>query len=149
MKLSHVLWGHPKSAGHGGEVWQNVVHWRREWATTSVFLPWEPHEQYEKYGKGRVRRGKIMNLHSQSPQIKKKSRCKVWKITSVVSSLLFPEKRPENGGALINTNMYYSMTDSRWKFLNSTLLKDCSSLAVYPVVWGQQLPHEVCESQLL
>ena len=35
-------------AGHGGEFWQNVVHWRREWQTTSVFLPWEPHEQYEK-----------------------------------------------------------------------------------------------------
>ena len=34
--------------GHGGEVWQNVVHWRREWQTTSVFLPQEPHEQYEK-----------------------------------------------------------------------------------------------------
>ena len=28
--------------------WQNMVHWRREWQTTSVFLPWEPHEQYEK-----------------------------------------------------------------------------------------------------
>ena len=25
-----------------------VVHWRREWQTTSVFLPWESHEQYEK-----------------------------------------------------------------------------------------------------
>ena len=25
-----------------GEFWQNVVHWRREWQTTSVFLPWEP-----------------------------------------------------------------------------------------------------------
>ena len=23
-------------------------HWRREWQTTSVFLPWEPHEQDEK-----------------------------------------------------------------------------------------------------
>ena len=30
------------------ENWLNVVHWRREWQTTSVFLPWEPHEQYEK-----------------------------------------------------------------------------------------------------
>ena len=30
--------------GHGREVWQNVVHCRREWQTTSVFLPWEPHE---------------------------------------------------------------------------------------------------------
>ena len=23
-------------------------HWRREWQTTSVFLPWEPHEKNEK-----------------------------------------------------------------------------------------------------
>ena len=30
------------------QYWLNVVHWRREWQTTSVFLPWEPHEQYEK-----------------------------------------------------------------------------------------------------
>ena len=28
--------------------WQNVVHWRTEWQTTSSFLLWEPHEQYEK-----------------------------------------------------------------------------------------------------
>ena len=28
--------------GHGGEFWQNVVHWRREWQTTSVLLPHEP-----------------------------------------------------------------------------------------------------------
>ena len=34
--------------GHGGELWQNVVHWRRQWQTTSVFLPLEPHEQYER-----------------------------------------------------------------------------------------------------
>ena len=34
--------------GHGEEFWQNVVHWRRERQTTSVFLPWKPHEQYEK-----------------------------------------------------------------------------------------------------
>ena len=48
MKLSHAMWGHLRRAGHGGEIWQNVVHWRREWQTTSVFLPWEPHEQYDK-----------------------------------------------------------------------------------------------------
>ena len=48
MKLSHAVWGHPRRTGHGGEVCQSVVHWRREWQTTSVFLPWEPHEQYEK-----------------------------------------------------------------------------------------------------
>ena len=23
--------------GHGGEFWQNVLHWRREWQSTSVF----------------------------------------------------------------------------------------------------------------
>ena len=34
--------------GHSGEFWQNVVHWRREWQTTSVFLPWESHEEYER-----------------------------------------------------------------------------------------------------
>ena len=36
--------------GHG-DFWQNVVHWRREWQTTSVFLPWEPHKYYEKENK--------------------------------------------------------------------------------------------------
>ena len=36
VKLSHALWGCPRWTGHGGEVWQNVVHWRREWQTTSV-----------------------------------------------------------------------------------------------------------------
>ena len=25
-----------------------MVHWRREWQTNPAFLPWEPHEQYEK-----------------------------------------------------------------------------------------------------
>ena len=25
-----------------------MVHWRREWKTTSIFLPREPHEHYEK-----------------------------------------------------------------------------------------------------
>ena len=47
MKLGHAMWGHPRQMGQGGEIWQNVVHWRREWQTTSLFLPWEPHEQYE------------------------------------------------------------------------------------------------------
>ena len=39
MKLSHALSGHPGWARHGEEFRQNVVHWRREWQTTSVFLP--------------------------------------------------------------------------------------------------------------
>ena len=36
------MWGHPRQTGHGGEVWQKVVHWRREWQTTLAFLPREP-----------------------------------------------------------------------------------------------------------
>ena len=47
MKLRHAPWGHPRQMGHGGRVWQNEVHWRREWQTTSVFLPWELQEQLE------------------------------------------------------------------------------------------------------
>ena len=27
---------------------KNMVHWRREWQTTLVFLQWESHEQYKK-----------------------------------------------------------------------------------------------------
>ena len=30
-----------------GRAWWNVVHWRREWQTT-VFLPWEPHEEMKR-----------------------------------------------------------------------------------------------------
>ena len=39
-----------RQTDHGGEFWQNVVHWRREWQTTSVFLPWMLNrmKQYEK-----------------------------------------------------------------------------------------------------
>ena len=25
-----------------------MLHWKREWQSASVFLQWEPHEQYEK-----------------------------------------------------------------------------------------------------
>ena len=33
---------------HWWWVLTNMVHWRRGWQTSSAFLPWEPHEQYEK-----------------------------------------------------------------------------------------------------
>ena len=29
--------------------WQNMIRCRREWQTTSVFLPWEPHEQAKRF----------------------------------------------------------------------------------------------------
>ena len=38
MKLWAMLC---RATQDGGEFWQNVVHCRREWQTTSVFLPWE------------------------------------------------------------------------------------------------------------
>ena len=50
--MSHALQNHPRRTGHGGEFWENVAHWRREWQTTSAFLPWESHEQHEKIRTG-------------------------------------------------------------------------------------------------
>ena len=41
--MSHAIQGHPRRMRHSGE-FQSVVHWRREWQTTPVFLPREPHE---------------------------------------------------------------------------------------------------------
>ena len=55
--MSHALQSHPRPTGHSEEFWPNIVHWRREWQTTSVFLPREPHEQYEK--------GKIMTMRNE------------------------------------------------------------------------------------
>ena len=39
--------GHPRLMSCGGEFWQNLVYRRSKWQTTLVFLPWEPHEEYE------------------------------------------------------------------------------------------------------
>ena len=47
MYEAHALQGHSKWMGESEEFWQNVVHWRREWQTKSVFLSQEPHEQYK------------------------------------------------------------------------------------------------------
>ena len=46
--MSHAMQGSPRRIGYSEEFWQNGVHWTREWETTSVFLTWEPHEQYER-----------------------------------------------------------------------------------------------------
>ena len=51
----------------GGEFWQNVVHWRREWQITSAFLSWGPHGQYEKI--------KRYEIERWSPQ---ESRCPIY-----------------------------------------------------------------------
>ena len=48
--------------GSCGEFWQNGVHCRRKWQTISAFLPWEPHEQYEK--------AKRYNTERWTPQVR-------------------------------------------------------------------------------
>ena len=40
--------GHPRQMGHSEEFWQNVVHWRREWQPTPIFLAGKPNRQYDK-----------------------------------------------------------------------------------------------------
>ena len=53
--MSHAVQGHLRWTGHSGEFWQSVVHWRREWQTTPVFLLQQPQEQFEKekvWGRG-------------------------------------------------------------------------------------------------
>ena len=64
------LWGMPCRVtqdgwGHGGEFWQNMVHWKREWQTTSAFLSWEPHEQYENEKRRDMERWKPRLLGAQ------------------------------------------------------------------------------------
>ena len=45
--LSHVqLFATPWTAACQASLSITNSHWRREWQTTSVFLPWEPHGQY-------------------------------------------------------------------------------------------------------
>ena len=46
--MNHAQQGHPRRMGHSGEFRQNMVRWRMERHITPVFLPREPHEQYEK-----------------------------------------------------------------------------------------------------
>ena len=36
--MSHAMQGHPRWTGNSREVWQNMIHWKREWQTTLVYL---------------------------------------------------------------------------------------------------------------
>ena len=45
----------------------NVVHWRREWQTTSALSIWEPHEQYEKT--------KSYDIERWTPQVSRWPKC--------------------------------------------------------------------------
>ena len=46
--MSHAMYGPPRQMDHSGVFWQYMVHWKREWQATPVFLLQEPHEPYEK-----------------------------------------------------------------------------------------------------
>ena len=46
--MSHAMQGHPRWMGNSREFWQNVIGWRKEWQTTPVYLPWEPHELHKR-----------------------------------------------------------------------------------------------------
>lgn len=105
-------------------------------------------------GRGRVRSGKVVSQHSQSPQIKM-SRCKGLKSTSAGSSPLFPKNRPPYGGAQTNTDMYSNMAGTGWESLNTTPTKDCNALAVHQV-WCEDSSspmrsarHSLCNCQWL
>ena len=60
-KLSHAMWGHSRWMGHGGEVSQNVVRWRKEWQTTSVFLLENPMNSMKRQ-KDRTEKGELPGL---------------------------------------------------------------------------------------
>ena len=45
----------PKMDGSQQRVLINVIHWRREWETTPVYLPLEPHELYKRSKKATIR----------------------------------------------------------------------------------------------
>ena len=42
------LWAMPWQPPEREEFWQNMVHWRRKWQNTPLFLLQESYEQYEK-----------------------------------------------------------------------------------------------------
>ena len=46
--MSHAMQGHPTQTGHSEESGQNVIHWRRKWQPTPVFLLQKPHENMKR-----------------------------------------------------------------------------------------------------
>ena len=45
---SHAIQGHARWMGSSEEFWQIMLHWKRKWQLTLVFLYQEPYKQYEK-----------------------------------------------------------------------------------------------------
>ena len=54
-------WDTQDGWGHGREFWQNMVHWRREWQTTPIFLSQEPMKS--------MKRLKDMTLEDEPPRL--------------------------------------------------------------------------------
>ena len=52
---SHLQWRLQWGLHSSVKLWWNMVHQRREWQTTPVFLPQEPHDQYEKVTVTRIK----------------------------------------------------------------------------------------------
>ena len=46
--MTHAMQDYTRWISHRKEFWANMVHWRRNWQHTIVFMPGERHELYEK-----------------------------------------------------------------------------------------------------
>ena len=46
--MSHALYSHPRQKGHSRDFWQNVIHWRREWQSSPVYLLWESQDLHKR-----------------------------------------------------------------------------------------------------
>ena len=66
-KLWQYCADHPRWTGLIEVFWQSVAHWKREWQTTAVLFPQEPHGQYKK--------AKIYDTRRWDPKVKRCSIC--------------------------------------------------------------------------
>ena len=67
--------------GHGGEFWQNVFPWIREWQATSLFLLWEPFilfMGYETVCKGAMPNKSLIQYSVDMWSIRVKPSCLSW-----------------------------------------------------------------------
>ena len=46
--MNHAVQDHLRQTGHSEEFGQTMVHLRRKWQPTAVFLPWEPMNSMKK-----------------------------------------------------------------------------------------------------
>ena len=94
---------------HGGEFGQNVVHWRREWLTTSVFLPREHREQYEK--------AKRQDTERWTPQVSRRSN-----MLLEMSGEITPERMKGWSQSKNNTQLYMRLViEARFDAVKSNI----------------------------